>query len=175
MTHPEVRKGGLGDAPTGPPPRTKPIVRSALDVARERYPTIAELLAVGDRSRAEMSRVGTPEGKVLRACMDYLALCGIAAWRINTMGTPLQGHPGRFRPAPSKGISDIIAIATVRGDGMQALPFAIEVKSERGRQSPSQVAFARKWEAAGGVYLIARSVPELSAKLREAGVATRVR
>jgi hypothetical protein len=119
--------------------------------------------------------LSTPESAVLRACLAYLSLNGIAAWRINVQGVPIAGKPGRFRPAPSKGIADIIGIATVRGDGMQALPFAIECKSATGRQSPSQVAFARKWEAAGGVYLIARSVPELSAKLREAGVATRVR
>ena len=161
----------------------------------------------------------TPEGATLKACMAYLSLCGIAAWRINTMGTPLQGQPGRFRPAPSRGIADIIGIAPARADvneirdaifgasgllpdddmmtlrwrpliehdfWMNAaarvadvvrcrgpLPLAIEVKSATGRQSPAQVAFARKWEAAGGIYLIARSVPELRAKLRECGVAAK--
>lgn len=137
--------------------------------------------------------MSTPEGRVLKACMDYLRANGIAAWRINTMGTPLQGQPGRFRPAPSRGIADIIGIAPrirekfvgsdydvdgrmdMYADVQDNLPLAIEVKSAKGRQSPAQVDFARAWEEAGGIYIIARSVDELGAKLRLAGVQTRVR
>lgn len=116
----------------------------------------------------------TPEGRVLRACLEYLKLNGIAAWRINVQGVPIAGQPGRFRPAPSKGIADIIGIA--RGSvTLNPRPLAVEVKSATGRQSPAQVSFARAWEAAGGIYIIARSVVELGAKLREAGVQTRVR
>ncbi|MGQ0721037.1 MAG: hypothetical protein ACT4PE_05615 [Candidatus Eiseniibacteriota bacterium] len=128
----------------------------------------------------------TPEGRILKACLDYLAANGIAAWRINVTGVPIAGQPGRFRPAPSRGIADIIAIAPLktydrRSFGLppvtmrQPTPIAVEVKSERGRQSPAQRAFALKWEAAGGIYIIARSVQELGAKLRQAGVKTRVR
>jgi hypothetical protein len=114
--------------------------------------------------------MSTPESAVLRSCLDYLALCGIAAWRINTMGTPLAHAPGKFRPAPAKGIADIIGIVTVRGDGMQALPLAVECKSATGRQSPAQREFQAKWEQAGGLYLLVRSVEELREALRDAGV-----
>ena len=114
--------------------------------------------------------MSTPEGRVLKACLAYLALCGIAAWRINVQGVPLHSQPGRFRPAPSRGVADIIGIVTVRGDGLQALPFAAEIKSATGRQSPAQREFQARWEAAGGLYILARSAGELREALRDAGV-----
>ena len=124
----------------------------------------------------------TPEGRVLRACLDFLRLNGIAAWRINVAGVPLHDGSGKYRRAPSRGIADIIGIAAGRvtvepGPHTHAapVPLAVEVKSATGRQSASQVAFARAWEQAGGLYIIARSVVELGAKLRAAGVETKTR
>jgi len=123
------------------------------------------------------ARTGTPEGRTLRACLEYLRLSGIAAWRINTLGSPLVG--GGFRPGPSRGIADIIGIAatktyerpsigpvTVR----EPVPLAIEVKSVTGRQSPAQREFQAAWEESGGLYLLVRSVDDLRAGLRAAGV-----
>ena len=118
--------------------------------------------------------MSTPEGAVLRACLDYLKLSKIAAWRINTMGTPIPSQPGRFRPAPSVGIADIVGIGEAQYIGGKGppipVPLAIECKAAKGRQSPAQAVFAKSWEKAGGVYIIARSVEELRLKLREAGV-----
>jgi len=101
--------------------------------------------------------MSTPEGKVLRSCLSYLTLRGIAHWRINVIGTPIPG--GGFRPSGSKGIADIIGVLP----GGRAL--AVEVKSEAGRQSEPQREFERKWTNAGGVYLIVRSAAELNACL----------
>ena len=119
----------------------------------------------------------TPEGRVLKACLDFLAANGIFAVRVNVQGVPIHGQPGKFRPAPSRGIADIIGIA--RGEVMkcdfEAVPLAVEVKSATGRQSPAQRAFQQKWEAAGGVYILCRSVGDLSKGLREAGVSLRTR
>ena len=130
------------------------------------------------------SRHKTPEGATLAAVLSYLSLCGIFHFRNNTGGTPLHDGSGRYRPAPksSVGSPDIIGIATAPCDNEggfprcgfpHPLPLAVEVKSAKGLQSPAQREFQRKWEAAGGIYLIARSVPELRAKLRECGVAAR--
>ena len=113
------------------------------------------------------------EADTLRACLAYLSACGIFHFRCNVQGVPLHSQPGRFRPAPSRGVADIIGIVTVRGDGLQALPLAVEVKSSTGRQSPAQRAFQAKWEAAGGLYVLARSVDELRNGLRDAGVEVR--
>ena len=96
----------------------------------------------------------TLETSTLRACMEYLKLRRIAAWRINTIGVPIAGAPGKFRPSPSRGVSDIIAVH-------HGKPIAIEVKSERGQQSRQQMEFEDKWRAAGGHYLMVRSVGEL--------------
>lgn len=133
--------------------------------------------------------MSTPEGRVLKACMDYLKANGIFHFRCNVQGVPIAGQPGRFRPAPSRGIADIIGIAprrrpTVadipsgpdvtfcyeREESTMCCPLAVEVKSAKGRQSPAQVAFSDAWTKAGGVYIVVRSVPELRAKLREAGI-----
>ena len=113
----------------------------------------------------------TPEGRVLASCMAYLALCGIFHFRNNTGGTPLHDGSGRYRPAPksSVGSPDIIVIARERVSG-EVIPFAVEAKSERGRQSPAQREFQRKWEAAGGLYIVARSWEQLREHLSAAGV-----
>lgn len=121
----------------------------------------------------------TPESSTLRACLDYLALCKIAAWRINVQGVPLHDGSGGWRKAPSTGIADIIAVGRMPCDNDGAFPrcgtpnphpIAVECKSACGRQSPAQREFQRKWEAAGGLYVLARSVDELRTALRDAGV-----
>ena len=117
--------------------------------------------------------VSTPEGRVLKACLDYLALINVFAFRNNTGGTPLHDGSGRYRPAPksSVGSADIIGIAPeMRELRYRARPLAVEVKSAKGKQSPAQRAFQQKWEAAGGLYLLVRSVDELRDGLRDAGV-----
>ena len=122
--------------------------------------------------------MSTPESHVLRACMTYLRLCGIACWRINVTGVPLAGQPGRFRKAPSKGIADILGIAERECDCehlgcKDPLPLAVECKAPKGRQSPAQREFQQAWEGAGGLYVLARSVDELRNGLRDAGVETK--
>jgi hypothetical protein len=125
---------------------------------------------------------------VLKACLDYLRIAGIAAWRINQAGTPLHDGSGGFRPGPSRGVADIIGIVQrpcgellVTGVIVGGLfpkcgcsfptPIAIEAKAPAGRQSQHQRQFQSDWEGAGGLYLLVRSADELRAKLREARVA----
>lgn len=113
----------------------------------------------------------TPEGAVLRSCLDYLKLCGIFCFRNNTGGTPLHDGSGRYRPAPkdSVGSPDIIGIAP----DFAGIALAVECKSARGKQSPAQREFQRKWEKAGGVYLLVHSADELREGLSEAGVSVK--
>ena len=118
--------------------------------------------------------MSTPEGVVLKACMQYLSLCGIFHFRNNTGGTPLHDGSGGYRPGPKSSIGspDIIGIARERVSG-EAFPLSVEVKSATGRQSPAQREFQRKWERAGGFYLLVRSVEDLRKGLRDAGVEVR--
>ena len=110
--------------------------------------------------------MSTPEGAVLRDCLRLLKLHRIAAWRINIQGVPLHGQPGRFRPAPSRGIADIIGILPPRHvPQAPGRPLAVEVKSGSGRQSEHQAEFEKEWTGAGGVYWLVRSAAELEALL----------
>lgn len=116
------------------------------------------------------ARKPTTETATLRACLDYLKLCRIVAWRINSMGVPIPSQPGRFRPGPSRGVADILGIAKA---GLVPVALAVEVKSERGLQSTAQHDFESQWVGAGGVYLLVRSVHELKAGLMNAGIKVR--
>lgn len=123
----------------------------------------------------------TPEGVVLKACLSFLAVNGIFCFRNNTGGTPLHDGSGKWRPGPksSIGSADIIGVARWTWHDNQGreyrwpLPLAVEVKSKRGKQSPAQREFQQKWEAAGGLYVLCRSVDELRDALRDAGVSLR--
>ena len=118
----------------------------------------------------------TPEGATLKACLSYLSLCGIFHFRNNNAPIPRKEKVGNtwnmvgFRKSATPGLPDIIGIVAVGGEWKQALPLAVEVKSATGRQSPAQREFQAKWEHAGGVYLLVRSVDELRNGLRDAGV-----
>ncbi len=107
-------------------------------------------------------RLKTREAPTLRACLQFLQLNGIAAWRVNTQG-----------------IADIIGIApsrTIERPGIgpvtlrQPTPLAVEVKSQDGRQSVYQRQFQEEWERAGGLYVLARNVDDLGQALSAAGV-----
>lgn len=84
----------------------------------------------------------TPETALKNQCKDYLALKGIFNFPI------LQGL-GAF-----KGIPDRIAIH-------KSIPYAIEFKTKKGRQSEDQIKFQQSWELAGGKYLLIRDLDEL--------------
>jgi hypothetical protein len=101
-----------------------------------------------------------------RCIVDFLRLCGHQAERINTTGTPVDNRytyedvVGRQRTVGSltwrkstttKGSADISA--TIGGRSVK-----VEVKVGSDRQSPAQIEYQRSVEAAGGVYIIARTL-----------------
>ena len=97
----------------------------------------------------------TPEGAVVKACLEYLQIRGVIAWRNNTTGT-WDANKETFRKnAGRNGIADIIGI----------LPsgrfLAVECKAGRGRLSPAQVEFQRDIIQAGGLHIIARSADDV--------------
>ena len=61
---------------------------------------------------------------------------------------------GRYVSFGLRGSADILAVA----DGKF---YAIECKSDSGRQSPQQRAYQARVEASGGVYLVVRSAFDL--------------
>ena len=109
-------------------------------------------------------RSARAEADVQHAVLAYLRLRGIRAWRINTAGIPLHGpgQEGRYRPAPSTGVADILAILPPRGRWL-----ALEVKSATGRLTREQEAFLATIREQGGISGCVRSVEDVERLLAE--------
>ena len=84
-------------------------------------------------------------------------------WRNNSglLWAPGPGGTMRRVRASAEGAPDIIGL--LRG----GLFLGIEVKAERGRQDPAQVAFQKMIETMGGLYILARSVEDVERQLPE--------
>jgi hypothetical protein len=112
------------------------------------------------------------ETDVVRACLDWLALHKVLAWRSNNTGI-FDPTKQRFRSFQGlKGVSDILGIfpQTVRlSDGTEATfgnLLAIEVKRPGGKPRPEQEWFLEQVRNAGGIGLCVRSVGELDEQMR---------
>jgi hypothetical protein len=114
-------------------------------------PSPAEVQSAGHGSKGHY-RSGDRESTVLRECLHYLHNQGIFAWRNNTGTVWMGGQPVSFG---YPGSSDIVGILP----GGKFL--AVECKSATGKQSDKQKAFQEKVTAAGGLYLLVRSVEDL--------------
>ena len=108
--------------------------------------------------------MSTPEGAIVRACLDYLHAVGITAWRNNTGAVNVVDVRGRdrFIRYGHVGSSDIIGYLP----GGRAL--FVECKTMRGKLSPKQAEFLKAAEAAGCCAIVARSVDDLIYELGEA-------
>ena len=95
----------------------------------------------------------TPEGAVVKACLDYLAVRGIYAWRNNT-GT-LRDKTNRPVFFGKPGSADILGI----------LPggtfLAVECKAKKGKPSDKQIGFLKTIAENGGAAILAWSVDDL--------------
>jgi len=88
----------------------------------------------------------------------------LARWLRSSMGElpvgPVYISSGRLVSYGTTGMADIMCVVGGR-------LVAIEVKAPKGRQSLAQVAWQRALEAAGGVYVVARSVDDAVAAVDE--------
>lgn len=89
------------------------------------------------------------------AILDYLAYRRIFHWRNNTgaMRSEYNGK-ARFFRFGAVGSPDIFALKA-------GTCYGIEVKGEKGKQSDAQKEFQVRFEAAGGVYVLARSIDDV--------------
>jgi len=67
---------------------------------------------------------------------------------------PLEGGARVIQSAP-EGTPDLLGVIS------PGRAFAIEVKTEKGRQGTAQVAWQNAWEKRGGIYILARSVEDV--------------
>jgi hypothetical protein len=99
------------------------------------------------------------ESNVLTACLQFLSLKGVLAWRSNNTGV-FDPNRKRFRSFRGlKGVSDILGILP----GGRSL--AVEAKRAGGRPSVEQQAFLDEVNRRGGVALWVASVAELARSL----------
>lgn len=97
----------------------------------------------------------TPEGQVVRAILDYLAIRQIVAWRTNTVGVYDKAREA-YRPNTGRnGVADILGCLP----GGRFL--AIECKAGKGRLSPAQVEFQRDIIRQGGLHIVAYRVEDV--------------
>ena len=105
-------------------------------------------------------RITERESDVLAACLQYLNLVGVFAWRQNQGAIPLKDG-GYRRFVGLRGVADILGIVPRRGSLL-----AVEVKRPGQRPRPEQAAFLKRVNALGGVALCVHSVRELEDGLR---------
>jgi len=101
------------------------------------------------------------EADVVRACLLYLGLKGIPAWRNNTgaMRATYKGRE-RFIRYGVPGAPDILGVWNAPGPHRGKL-LAVECKGPDGRLSEAQRAFLANIQSAGGVALVVRSLDDL--------------
>jgi hypothetical protein len=111
------------------------------------------------RPKATTKRKGkTPEAKVKAAIDAYLKQIG--AINIRTNAGSWQDETGHWIMGAKAGTAD--NIACIAGAFV-----AIEAKSATGTQREAQARFQQRVEARGGLYILARSVEDVRAKLAE--------
>jgi hypothetical protein len=95
--------------------------------------------------------------------LEWLAYRRIFHWRNNT-GAMSGEHNGKpwFMRFGSVGSPDIFAMKC-------GTCYGIEVKGPKGRQSDAQKEFQVRFEAAGGVYVLAKGIDEVEAALMISG------
>jgi len=116
------------------------------------------------------------ESSLVKACLDWLQLHGILAWRSNNVGVydPARRRFRAFRGR--KGVSDILGLvewttyfsADVRS--VYGILLAVEVKMPEGRLTKDQEAFLDEVNRRGGIALCVHSVGELAEKMKPLGV-----
>lgn len=98
-----------------------------------------------------------PEGELVKACLHFLHLRGILAWRCNS-GATVAEHKGKRRFIKYQsinGVSDILAVL----DGGKIL--AVECKNPGNKPSPDQASFLEGVASRGGVAVVAYSVDDV--------------
>ena len=101
----------------------------------------------------------TPEGYVKAAVMEYLAVEGISAYRMNagSMCGETKGKKWRVQMC-EPGTADILALV---GRGRWFMPLWVECKAPKGKQSEAQREFERKVKAEGQCYVVAYGIEDV--------------
>lgn len=106
---------------------------------------------------------------ILRACLEYLALRRIPAWRFNSGGVRLPKGPGKasgfYRFSTCQGLADINGVLPGSGRWL-----AVEVKRPGKKLRANQAQFLDCIRQAGGLALCVRSLDDLVQALHMEGI-----
>src|SRR6202000_1423990 len=105
----------------------------------------------------------TPEGALLKLCLDYLAAEHILAFRMNT---GVASYGDRKVAFGVKGMADILVFPQIKitagsSKVITPLPLWLELKTPKGVQSQLQKSFQAQVESEGHMYKIIQSLDEL--------------
>ena len=104
------------------------------------------------------------ETLIQRSILDGLSYLGLLCWRQQSIPVPIRRGTrivGLRRADPhTVGMPDICAL-------YQGMFLGIEVKNEKGRQSPEQKRWQKLIEENGGIYLIARDWNTVEAQVKK--------
>ena len=101
------------------------------------------------------------EAGIQKAILQYGAITeGVSMFRMNVLGIPIHGQPGKYRPAAEKGIADIYCQLMVWGIPVSCW---LEVKAGKRKQEESQKEFEKRVEN----YYVVRSVDDAAAAIYE--------
>lgn len=110
------------------------------------------------------------EELIHKAIVQYLKLAG-AAHHFYWLHVPNGGSRNKIEAANLKRMGVIPGVADLMIVPEGGRAHWLEVKSETGKQSPAQKAFAATMEALGSPYAVVRSVDEAEAALKGWGIA----
>lgn len=102
------------------------------------------------------------EKVIQKAVLDYLGtIPGIYFFR--AAAGAVKTSTGRFFKTGRKGLPDIVCCVPKKTDNgrMVGVFIGLEIKTEKGRQSPAQMEAEKQIEKAGGHYYIIRSLKDV--------------
>ena len=101
------------------------------------------------------------EAKIQKAILEWGKYQeGTQMFRMNVIGIPIPGKPGKYRPSRNAGMADIFCQLMVSGIPVSCW---LEVKTKKGRQTKIQKLF----EGAVSNYYIVRSIDDAEAALSD--------
>lgn len=104
------------------------------------------------------------ETAIVRSCLTWLNACRFFAWRNNTTGVYRKGAAGamQYLPVPGQypGAPDLFAV-------LGGKIYGIECKSAKGKQTQDQKFWQERFEKAGGIYILVRSLDDLMRSFKQ--------
>lgn len=118
------------------------------------------------RRKTRIVRVPGTTNNITKGVINFLRAEGHFAFRVNTMGIPLEDGSGWKKSGSEKGVADVLACMLPR-EGASGLFYAFEIKKGRDRASSKQIEFKENVERALGTVIEIKTYSDFLAWYRE--------